>query len=412
MESSFRTTTNSGVGQPFKASHSKERPVLVLNHQAAKRRARLHPWVFSNEVAQAPAVAPGTIVRVESADRRRCWTAYYNPHSLIAARILASGDVDIDATWLATRLREAIVLRERLAYPRTAQRLVHGEGDGLPGLVVDRYGSVLVMQSLTAGMDQLLPAVTEQLVVLLNPACIYARCDADARRLEQLVSWSDVTYGQLPESIVVDVYGVRLSVDVAGGQKTGLFLDQAENTQAISRFAPGARVLDVCCYTGAVALALARAGARHVLAVDISRAALDAARENSRQNGIDTIEFQEGDAFAILPRLRDQGESFDIVHLDPPAFAPRRRDVPQALRGYRELNRRALRLVRSGGIFATSTCSHHITPEMFLEMLRLAARDAERHVRILETRGQAADHPQLLAAPETRYLTCVIAQVC
>ncbi|MBE7558665.1 class I SAM-dependent rRNA methyltransferase [bacterium] len=386
-----------------------ERPTLFLSAAARKRRARLHPWVFSNEIENPPMLEPGGLVTLREKNRPELWTAYYNPHSLIAARILARGEVEIDGAWASGRIRRALELRRRLGLARDALRLVHSEADGLPGLIVDRYADVLVLESLTAGMDRLLPLVVEALRSELAPRAIVGRLDSEMRALEGLAPSTTALWGELPGRVRVSCHGTPFDVDVVGGQKTGLFLDQMENIEALARFAPGARVLDVCCYAGACAIRLARAGAEYVQALDVSVAALACARANAELAGVsDRIHWQEADAFRALPELVRAGERFDVVHVDPPAFAKRKRDLPAALSGYRELNRRAFRLMRPGGILATSTCSHHVTAEMFLEMLSLAARDGGRHASILEVRGQAADHPPLLSAPETRYLTCVL----
>ncbi len=389
-----------------------DRPTLFLSPVARKRRARLHPWVFSNELAAVPALEPGTVVTLREPEREEAWTAYYNPHSLIAARILDRGEVEIDAAWIAARISNAVQLRDRLGLARNALRLVHSEADGLPGLIVDRYADVLALESLTAGMDRLLLLVVPALVHALQPRAIVGRLDNEMRALEGLPPSVANLHGEAPQRVEVECHGTRLRVDVAGGQKTGLFLDQMENIEALVPFAVGARVLDVCCYAGACAIRLARAGAAEVQALDVSVAALAAARTNAECNGVaERIRFSEADAFRALPELVKARERFDAVHVDPPAFARRKKDLPAALSGYHELNRRAFRLVKPGGILSTSTCSHHVSAEAFLEMLSLAARDNGRHAAVLEVRGQAADHPPLLAAPETRYLTCVILRV-
>jgi 23S rRNA (cytosine1962-C5)-methyltransferase len=339
------------------------------------------------------------------------WTGYYNPHSLIAARVLEEGVVDIDGDWIEGRLLSALRYREKLDLSRSARRLVHGESDGLPGLIVDQYGKTLAIQSLTAGMDLLLPLVTDRLVGLLQPDCVLVRCDAEIREREGLGSWNRVVHGDLPENPVVECHGIRYTVDLAAGQKTGLFLDQMENIQTLALLTGGKKVLDACCYTGAFALSLAAAGAASVEAFDASGEAIDLAQRNAASNHLEGIQFSTQDVFEYFARLCREHRGFDLVNLDPPAFAKRKKDVENALKGYRELNRRAFKLLSEGGILCTSTCSHNITREDFLEMLMLAARDAGRSARIIEVRGQAADHPPLLAAPETRYLTCVILEV-
>lgn len=385
---------------------------LILSTEAKKRRARLHPWIFSNEVQKAPDVEPGELVEIRyGSSNTECWTGYYNPHSLIAARVLADGLVEIDFEWITAKLRQALQYRVSLKLEREAYRLVNGEADGLPGLIVDCYGPAVVVQSLTAGMDRMLPQITEALAALLQPAGIIVRCDAPVRTLEGLDSWVRPVWGNLPDSVEVKCHSITFLVDVLEGQKTGLFLDQMENNQLLAGFARDQRCLDVCCYTGACSLQLSCAGAVEVWGVDVAGEAIQRAQENAVRNGFERIAFEVKDAFEILKDLCGQHERYGIVNLDPPAFAKRRKDVEGALRGYRELNRRAFKLVNGGGVLCTSTCSHHITRERFLEMLVLAARDAGRMARIIEIRAQAADHPALLSAPETAYLTCVVLRV-
>ncbi|MCG3198147.1 MAG: Ribosomal RNA large subunit methyltransferase I [bacterium] len=386
-------------------------PNLFLSPSARKRRARLHPWIFSNEIEHSLEVEPGSLVHARFRDGKECWTAYYNPRSLIAARVLAAGEIFIDTAWMEERLRAALAHRESLRLNREAVRLVHGEADGLPGLIVDRYGPVVVLQSLTAGMDRLLPMVAEVLDSLLAPDCLYARCDSEARSLEGIDLFRRELSGALPGPVTVDCHGIRFEVDVAEGQKTGLFLDQMENIQALGWFAGGADVLDACCYTGAFAVTLARLGAASVEAFDSGEAAILQARRNAELNAVRQARFSRANVFERLPELVRDRREFDIVNLDPPAFAKRKKDVENALRGYRELNRRAFRLVRGGGLLCTSACSHNVTEAAFLDMLVLAARDAGRSAKLIEIRGQAADHPPLLSAPETRYLTCVVLRV-
>ncbi len=392
-------------------SMSRSLPVLTLSAESRKRRARLHPWVFSNEIQKAPPLAPGSLVLLKFPAGSDCWTAYYNPHSLIAARILGDGECRIDAAWMSRKIAHAIAYRKTLALPREAIRLVHGEADGLPGLVIDSYGPHLVLQSLTAGMDALLPLVVEALCEQISPKGILARCDSEMRSLEGLDSDTRMLQGGLEKSIEVMCHGLRFELNLLESQKTGLYLDQMENHAVLARFASGADALDVCCYTGSCSFFMKKGGAGTVLGIDCSAAAIEQARRNAELNGMSEVTFEIADAFDRLKSLVQSGRQFDMINLDPPPFAKRRKDLDNALRGYRELNRRAFRLLKPGGILATSTCSHHIAPEIFLEMLTLAARDSMRQARVIEVRQQASDHPWLLAAPETRYLCCAILQV-
>lgn len=387
------------------------RPTIILSPLAKKRRARRHPWIFSNEIQGKPQVAPGSIVSVRYEDDADVWTGYFNPHSLIALRILDSGAVDIDLGWVRSRVQKALGLRKRLQLHRDAIRLINGEADGLPGLVVDQYGKVLVVQSHTAGMDLLLPWVVSSLEEFVPCDGIHGRLDAEVRKLENVPLESRTLSGVVPAKVEVNCHGVRFLGTPSEGQKTGLFLDQMENIQALVPWARGAEVLDLCCYTGAFAITLAKAGAGRVEAIDSDAGAIAQARENARLNELGETGFEKADVFEKLKELNEKRRTYDLINLDPPAFAKRKKDVENAMRGYRELNRRAIRLVRPGGILSTATCSHHISRESFLEMLILAARDSGRDARILEARGPALDHPSLLAAPETTYLSFFILQI-
>lgn len=386
-------------------------PVLTLSPEARKRRARLHPWVFSNEIQKAPPLPPGSLVLLKYPTGSDCWTAYYNPHSLIAARILADGECTIDHTWVSERISLAIAYRQRLALERDARRTVHGEADGLPGLVVDSYGAFLVVQSLTAGMDNLLPLVVDALREQISPKGILIRSDSEIRALEGLDLYTKQIEGDTSAPIEVTCHGIRFEIVPLESQKTGLYLDQMENHATLAEFAGEADALDVCCYTGSCIFFMKNAGARTALGIDCASTAIAQAQRNADLNRMSGITFEVADAFDRLKALVQSNRQFDLINLDPPPFAKRRKDLDNALRGYRELNRRAFRLLKSGGILATSTCSHHITPEIFLEMLSLSARDSMRRSRVIDVRQQAADHPWLLSAPETRYLCCAILQV-
>jgi 23S rRNA (cytosine1962-C5)-methyltransferase len=386
-------------------------PSLILSSSAKKRRSRCHPWIFSNEIENPPHLAPGSLVTIHYSEGAECWTGYYNPHSLIAVRVLAQGQTIIDETWIDKKMESAWRYRQSLALPREAYRLIHGEADGLPGLIVDGYGKVCVIQSLTAGMDHLLEGVLSALKKRLHPDSILVRCDHEVRHLEGLASWKKTVWGEVPSRITVRCHGLQLSCDLLEGQKTGLYLDQMENNQRLAHFARDQVCLDLCCHLGSAGLMMAQAGAGSVLGIDASGAALALAAENAGLNKLDNIRFVVGDIFDFLKELCQHGDRYGVINLDPPPFAKRKKDVESALRGYRELNRRAFRLLREGGILCTSTCSHHIQRDLFLEMLILAARDSGRQARLIEVRGQAADHPPLLSAPETNYLTCVLMQV-
>jgi 23S rRNA (cytosine1962-C5)-methyltransferase len=317
----------------------------------------------------------------------------------------------IDESLFVDRLRDAWQFRERIYPGREAYRLVHGEADGLPGLVIDRYGDVFVVASHTAGMDRLLPLVVSALGRVLAVRAIVLRNDAEARKLEDLPLLVEVLSGQILSPVTVQEQGATYEVDVVKGQKTGWFFDQAENRAVFSTFVEGCDVLDAFCYTGAWAISAARTGARSVVAVDSSPAALDIATRNLERNGVTTAQLIQANVFDLLPVWCREGRQFDVAVLDPPPFARSKKHISAAARGHRELHRRILRLLRPGGVLFTCSCSHHFGQDDMLLSVARGARDAHRRVRVLEIRGAARDHPVLPSTPETRYLICIIAQI-
>jgi len=376
------------------------------------RRARAgHPWIFSNEIEnldQAP--EPGASVEVFSHKGDFLGTAYYNPRSLIAARILSRTRESIDnKEFFLKRLEMAIGYRNRYYHGPGAVRLVHGEGDGIPGLVVDRYGDVLSLQFLTLGIDCRREWIVQALKDLLNPRAIVARNDVAVRELEGLPLTVEVLDGDLPETLTMEENGLQFRVDILGGQKTGHFLDQKDNHKSLKPFVEGQRVLDLFCYSGSWSIHAAHYGAREVLGIDISEGALKLAEENARLNGLEHLcRFQKGDVFDLLRTLGRDRERFDTVVLDPPAFVKSRKKLPEAIKGYLTVNRRAMELVAPGGYLFTCSCSHHMSRDIFLDTLCKASQQAGRAVRLLEMRSQSYDHPVLLACPETEYLKCAI----
>ncbi len=373
-----------------------------------------HPWIFSNEIERIDGIpAPGDAVLVYGPRGELLGTAYYNPRSLIAARLLSRQRQDIDGVdFFRSRLAAAIDYRRRLYGDLDALRLVHGEGDGLPGLVVDRFGDVLSVQLLTLGMDRRREVIVQALLELLHPAAVVARNDVAVRELEGLPLHVELLHGELPAEVVVEEHGLRFRVDVAGGQKTGHFLDQKENHLALRGRVEGERVLDLFCYSGSWSLHAARFGARSVTGVDVSAGAVALAEENARRNGLQEIcSFVKADAFDLLRTQQQAGERYGAVVLDPPAFVKSRKKLPEAIRGYLTVNRRAMELVAPGGYLFTCSCSHHLQREDFFALLRQAAAQAGRAARLVELRGQAPDHPVLLACPETDYLKCAVLQL-
>ncbi|MCP3178224.1 class I SAM-dependent rRNA methyltransferase [Desulfuromonas sp. KJ2020] len=376
------------------------------------RRARAgHPWIFSNEIGNLDrAPQPGEAVEVFTHRGEFLGMAYYNPHSLIAARILSRARESIDTPeFFHARFRAALLYRQHFYGDLATMRLVHGEGDGLPGLVVDRYGDILSLQILTLGMECRRQAIVQALTDLWQPQAIVARNDVAVRELEGLDCRVEILQGELPEDVIMTEHGLRFRVDVLGGQKTGHFLDQKENHLALKPFVSGHRVLDLFCYSGSWSVHAARYGAREVLGIDISEGALALARENARLNFVEgRCSFERTDVFDFLRSLNRDRQTFDTIILDPPAFVKSRKKLPEAIKGYLTINRRAMEAVTPGGYLFTCSCSHHMSRDIFLDTLSKAAVQAGRAVRLLEMRSQAYDHPVLLSCPETEYLKCAI----
>lgn len=377
-----------------------------MNAKAAARVASGHPWIFSSDVTDAGAAAPGDAVGVLDPRGRLLGVAHYSSTSQIALRLLTRCREPADHTFFLRRLRSALDLRSRLVRDSNAYRLVFSEGDLLPGLIVDRYGPYLAMQTLTQGMDRARDLIATCLKELLAPAGILARNDAAVRKLEGLPFETVTLAGEIPERVPIEMNGLKLAADLLRGQKTGVYLDQRENYLAAARYARG-RVLDCFSSSGGFALHLAR-HVESVEAVESSEPALATAQENARANGIDNVTFRRADVFDFLAGL---DRRYSMVVLDPPAFARSRKMLEEAARGYKEINYRALRLLDAGGVLVTCSCSHHLSEAMLLEIVAQAALDAGKTLRVLERRTQAADHPILLTVPETMYLKCLILEV-
>ena len=386
---------------------------LRLNKKEDRRIRRGHPWVFSNEIeGKLTGIEPGDIVGVSDHAGRPVGTGYANPRSLIAVRILARHGEEIGRELVAERVRQARRMRE-LFYPgRDTYRAVFSESDLLPGLVVDRYSGWLSVQSLTAGIERMLPEVISALVEVYAPEGIVLRNDSRQRQLEGLPVEKKLAQGELPERLVVELAGLKFSVDLMGGQKTGFFLDQVDNYSLLDKVANGAEVLDLFCHTGAWSLYAAKAGARAVTGVDSSAHALGTAAVNAGLNGMtDRVGFVEDDAFKALKRLTAGGRTYGVVVSDPPSFIKSRAKLAEGLKGYRDINTKVIAAVRPGGFLVSCSCSHHMDRREFLEVLRSSASGAGRTVRLIEMRSQSKDHPVLVAAPETEYLKSALLQV-
>ncbi len=383
-----------------------DRPLLRLNPNQDRRLRAGHPWVYSNELRMLPdyrGMPPGLPVRIESAEAWRYGTFMFNPHSLIAARLLDRDPAAaIDAAWVADRLASAAALRARIC-DSGFHRLVHAEADRLPGLVIDRYGDVAVVQANTAGMDRLLPEITQALVAM-GIRAVVARNDSAARTQEGLPEQVALLHGT-SAAAVVEEGGVRFPVDPLEGQKTGWFFDQRPNRDLVARHAAGARVLDVFCHVGAFGLRCAGAGASHVTLVDSSAFALGLAEEGARRNGFpERVTTRRGDAFDVLSSLKEAGERYDIVVCDPPAFAKSKKDRDAGLRAYGRMARLAAPLVAPGGLLFAASCSHHAPIADFAAAIAEGIHRARRDARILATTGAGPDHPVHPMLPESAYL--------
>jgi 23S rRNA (cytosine1962-C5)-methyltransferase len=372
-----------------------------------------HLWVYRTEIARIEGnPEDGDAVRVRTASGRHLGTGFLNTRSAIAVRLLTSEDREIDEGFLADRLNRAVSLRTRLAAPAEACRLVYSEGDYLPGLIVDRYADLLVVQTLTLGMDRRKDLLVRLLMEIAGPRGVYARNDPAVRRLEGLPRESGWIAGGGPARVEIEEGESRFIVDVAGGQKTGFFLDQRENRTRVADLAMGADVLDCFAYTGAWGIRAARRGAASVVGIEISEAAATLAEENAARNGCaDRCRWLRENAFDGLRRLASAGPSFDLAIIDPPAFVKTRAALAQGLGGYKEINLRALKVLRPNSWLVTCSCSYHVDEPALTAVVWDAARDAKRRIRIVESRSQARDHPVHPAMPETRYLKCLILAV-
>ncbi|PYO97205.1 MAG: hypothetical protein DMD61_12705 [Gemmatimonadetes bacterium] len=375
------------------------RPVVVSAKGAARWQAG-HPWIYRTDIYDEPGDAPG-IVAVTERRGRHLGQALYSPKSEIRLRLLTREREAIDASWWAERIASSATRRADI--PATAYRVVHAEGDGLPSLIVDRYGPYVVAQLLSAGLEQVRDDVLAGIDTALAPEGILLRNDSAVRRHEGLPLEVVAAKGSVPDTVPVEEHGVRYLAAPRAGQKTGAFLDQRENRVLVGQHTGAGRALDLFTYHGSFALHLAR-GAAEVLAVDSSADALARGRDNAALNGLTNIAWREANAFDLLRELERREETFDTVVLDPPAFAKSKQSVPRALAGYKEINLRAMRTLSPSGVLFTCSCSYHVSRTAFLEMLADAARDSGRRLQLLAVVGAGRDHPELINVPETGYL--------
>ena len=385
-------------------------PSVRVSRKGADRIQSGHLWIFSSDVLERGEARGGDAVRVVDFKGRVLGTAHYSSHSQISLRLLSAHVEAIDEAFLRKRIQSALEFRRRVVHDSDAYRLVHAEGDLLPGLIIDRYADWLVVQLLDQGMDRLTPAITQTLTELLQPKGIIARNDVPVRAKENLTLETIVLAGEIPEFVPIRMNKLLWRADLARGQKTGVFLDQRENYLAARSFARGGHALDCFTATGGFALHLASV-CHHVEAVDSSAPALDTARANSEANQLTNITFHRADVLDYLPGLVSARRTFDLVVVDPPAFTKSRGALEGAARGYKEINLRALRLLQRGGILVTCSCSHHMTEAHLFELIAAAALDCGKTLRVLDRRTQASDHPILLTVPETHYLKCLTFEV-
>ena len=378
-----------------------------VNRKAAERVASGHPWIFTSDIADRGGAQPGEAVKVTDPRGRPLGIAHYSSTSQITLRMLSRQIEQVDRAFYLRRLHAAELHRRRVVRHSDAYRLVHAEADLLPALIVDRYADCLTIQTLDQGMDAAKSEIVSCLEELFHPKAIVARNDAAVRTKEELPLETAVLTGDLPESVAVTLNDLSFRADLLHGQKTGIFLDQRENYRAAARYGRGGRALDCFTSTGGFAMHLA-SHCESVEAIDSSGPALETARANAAANQIANIEFREADVFDFLASVK---RSYELIVLDPPAFAKSRRNIDPAAGAYKEINLRALRLLPPGGILVTCSCSHHVSESMLLEIIAQAALDADRTLRVLERRTQSQDHPILLTVPETLYLKCLILEV-
>jgi 23S rRNA (cytosine1962-C5)-methyltransferase len=383
-------------------SSTQHRPAATVSARGARRWDSGHPWIFRSDVVVPPDSGAG-VVDVQDQRGKPLGVALWSPRSEISLRLLdREAGATIDRAWWKARIAAANVRRSLLAGRTNAWRVVHGEGDGLPSLVVDRYGEHIVTQLSSAGIEACRADIVAALIDLFDPAGILARNDAGSREREGLPRETVLLHGYVPQEIEIDEYGVKYLAAPWTGQKTGAFLDQRENRHLIGQLARGT-ALDCFSYHGSFALHVAR-NAERVTALDASAPALERAAENARRNQLSNVDFVVADAFEFLRDRERDGTRYDTIVLDPPAFAKNKPSLPGAIRGYKDVNMRAMRLLRPGGLLFTASCSFHLTRPLFLDMLRAAASDSGRRVILRELTGQPIDHPELLTVPETGYL--------
>ncbi|MBI3585732.1 MAG: class I SAM-dependent rRNA methyltransferase [Ignavibacteriales bacterium] len=381
---------------------------IVLKKNEEHRILAGHQWVFSNEIKTVHgSPESGDVIELLRHDEKFLGIGFYNPHSLIAFRLLSREQEEVSFEFFEKRISRALQLRKRMYSDSETFRVVHGEGDFLPGLVIDKYNEYISLQTLSVGMDRRLTLICDVLESIFHPKAIVERNESSLRSLEQLPIEKGVLRGTIGQTIITE-NAIKYKVDLLEGQKTGFFLDQRENRKSIRQYVKDATVLDCFCNEGGFSLNAALAHAKSVHAIDISQSAIANAKVNTTINDVTNARFETADVFERLKELETTGEKFDVVILDPPSFSRNKKTVATALKGYKEINTRALHLLHAGGILVSASCSHHITEESFIETIEAGARASHRSIQLLEFSGASPDHPSLPTMPETKYLKFTI----
>jgi 23S rRNA (cytosine1962-C5)-methyltransferase len=386
---------------------------IQLKRKIAPRIANGHPWIFANEVDTMPeGLQGGEIAEVYYHDGKFAGKAYVNPKSQIVARLLTRNKADeINEQFFLDRLRQAWQYRQQLGYVENC-RLIFGEADYLPALIIDKFNDYFVIQTLALGIDKWKPAIVKAIQTIFQPKGIYERNDVPVRELEGLPQQKGFLSAAFDTKIIINENGLKFNVDIENGQKTGYFLDQQDNRRALQHIVKGADVLGAFCYTGSFELHAGYYGAKSVLGLDISEAAVKQAEANAALNGLDsTVKFQAVNAFDVLKTWAKEGRQYDVVILDPPAFTKSRETIQKAITGYKEINLRGMKLVKKGGFLVTCSCTNLIQPDLFLEIIRMAAKDARRELRQVTYQAQASDHPIIWGLENTHYLKFLVVQV-
>lgn len=389
---------------------------IVLNKNISRRVESGHPWIFANEVNTGKEkdtnAQPGEIVDVYTFDKVFIGRGYYNPQSQISVRLLTRNkNENIDDTFFYNRIKAAWAYRQKIGYAENC-RLIFGEADDMPQLIIDKFNDYFVIQTLALGMDVWKPAIVKALKQLFNPKGIYERNDVPVRELEGMEQQKGFLSESFDTNIIINENGIKFSVDIANGQKTGYFLDQQDNRRAIQHIVKDADVLGAFCYTGSFEISAAHFGAKSVLGLDISQSAIDMCNKNAAMNGLESIcKFECVNAFDVLKSWSKEDKRWDVVMLDPPSFTKSRSTIDKAVAGYKEINLRGIKLVKPGGFLVTSSCTNLVQPELFLDIIQMAAKDAKRKIRQVQFNAQSADHPIIRGQENTHYLKFLIVQV-